>query len=268
MKIVAKSGLLDQHCINIRLACRELQDIDKEILSLLNIPKKWVRILRIKERPFEELKKEADEKGIPPATEEIIMLDVNRSLHVHSDYFPPGLLNSMLKVYACHNQELLYCQGMNYLAGYLYIRLRDVNQAYEIFEDLMKHRFAELFAKEFHVLKIKMYQFDRLLHIFLPDVAEHFKRQMISSECYIVSWVITLFSAAFQTARHSYLVDVLWDRFVVHGWREFFRFTIFLFNLYKVLAVLSQDELVEMTFDRALNFLSDLIKNPIFKSTY
>jgi hypothetical protein len=79
-----------------------------------------------------------------------------------------------------------------------------------------------------------MYQFDRLLHIFLPDVAEHFKRQFISSECYIVSWIITLFSATFQTARHSHLVDVLWDRFIVHGWREFFRFTIFLFTLFKV----------------------------------
>ena len=55
----------------------------------------------------------------------------------------------MLKVYACSNRELLYCQGMNYLAGYLYIRLRNVDQAYEIFEKLMNERFSELFAKEF-----------------------------------------------------------------------------------------------------------------------
>jgi|JI6StandDraft_1071083.scaffolds.fasta_scaffold08475_1 hypothetical protein len=77
------------------------------------------------------------------------MLDVNRSLHVHTEYLPQGLLNSMLKVYACSNRELLYCQGMNYLAGYLYIRLRNVDQAYEIFEKLMNERFSELFAKEF-----------------------------------------------------------------------------------------------------------------------
>lgn len=123
---------------------------------------------------------------------------------------------------------------MNYLAGYLYIRLRDANQAYEIFECLMNSHFSSIFAKEFLELKIKMYQFDRLLNIFLPEIAEHFKRQMISSECYIVSWIITLFSATFQTARHSYIVDVLWDRFILHGWREFFRFTIFLFSLLKV----------------------------------
>jgi hypothetical protein len=64
-----------------------------------------------------------------------------------------------------------------------------------------------------------MYQFDRLLHIFLPEVAEHFKRQMILSECYILSWAITLYSATFQTSKNSYIVDFLWDRFIVHGWK-------------------------------------------------
>lgn len=85
------------------------------------------------------------------------------------------------------------------------------------------------------MLKVKMYQFDRILNIFVWEVAQHFKNQMIMSECYIVSWMITLFSATLQITKHSYLVDTLWDRFIVHGWREFFRMTVLLFTILKVL---------------------------------
>ena len=38
---------------------------------------------------------------------------------------------------------------MNYIAGYLYIKTRDEQEAYRIFEYLMEIRFKELFAHEF-----------------------------------------------------------------------------------------------------------------------
>lgn len=98
----------------------------------------------------------------------------------------------------------------------------------------MRDKFGELFANEFELLKVKIFQFERLLKVFLPDIAEHFKRQLISADCYMVSWIITLYSATFQTAKQSYLVDFLWDQFIVYGWREFFKFTLFVFNLFKV----------------------------------
>mgnify|MGYP000955533203 CR=1 FL=1 len=44
----------------------------------------------------------------------------------------------------------------------------------------MKERFWEVFANEFEELKLKLYQFDRLLNIFIPDLADHFKRQIVS----------------------------------------------------------------------------------------
>jgi hypothetical protein len=35
----------------------------------------------------------------------------------------------------------------------------------------MEERFKELFANEFEVLKIKMYQFERLLAIYHPEIS-------------------------------------------------------------------------------------------------
>jgi hypothetical protein len=69
---------------------------------------------------------------------------------------------------------------MNYLAGYLYIKTMNEEATYRIFEYLMEVRFKEIFINEFEVLKVKMYQFERLLSIFHPEISDHFKRQSIS----------------------------------------------------------------------------------------
>jgi hypothetical protein len=75
-----------------------------------------------------------------------------------------------------------------------------------------------------------MYQFERLLSIFHPEISTHFKQQGILPECYIVSWIITLFASSYQYTMDSYLVDVLWERFIIWGWGEFFRFVLSYFN--------------------------------------
>jgi Rab-GTPase-TBC domain len=62
----------------------------------------------------------------------------------------------------------MHDKGMNYLAGYIYLKTLNPHNAYLIFEYLMEKRFKEIFVKEFEVLKIKMYQFERLLDIFHP----------------------------------------------------------------------------------------------------
>lgn len=79
-----------------------------------------------------------------------------------------------------------------------------------------------------------MYQFDRLLVLFHPEISEHFKRHSISPECYIVSWIITLFASSYQYTLKSYLIDQIWERFIIWGWPEFFRSLLWLFSLHKV----------------------------------
>jgi hypothetical protein len=50
--------------------------------------------------------------------EEVIMLDVHRSAHSMPDLDMQQLTN-ILKTYAYYNPEIEYCQGMNYVAGFL-----------------------------------------------------------------------------------------------------------------------------------------------------
>ena len=55
----------------------------------------------------------------------------------------------------------------------------------------------------------------------------------------------------------SYLIDVLWERFIIWGWTEFFKFVLWVFELYK-------EDLVELTYDKALHFLGELGRSELF----
>jgi hypothetical protein len=55
----------------------------------------------------------------------------------------------------------------------------------------------------------------------------------------------------------SYLVDVLWERFIIWGWREFFRFVLSYF--YSM-----QERLIELVYDKALHELGETGKSELF----
>ncbi len=81
----------------------------------------------------------------------------------------PVILTNILKTYAFFNPEIEYCQGMNFVAGFLYIVFRDEEKAFKALQDIVDvHDMAELFNTELPKLKLFFYQFDRLVSILLP----------------------------------------------------------------------------------------------------
>lgn len=69
-----------------------------------------------------------------------------------------------------------YCQGMNYLAGYILLKNNNHESSYGIFCEVMRNYFFGVFVNSFHGMKKKMYVFDRIFSIFHPDLSDHFKR--------------------------------------------------------------------------------------------
>ena len=96
-------------------------------------------------------------------------MDVQRSFHNLRHIVKPEILNNVLKTYAFFNPEIEYCQGMNFVAGFLFLVFRDEQLT---FKSLM--RVAEIFdmsllyKKELPMLKLFFYQLDRLIAIQLP----------------------------------------------------------------------------------------------------
>ena len=62
--------------------------------------------------------------------EEVIALDVQRSEH-QMPGVDPKVLADLLRTYAFFNPEIEYCQGMNYVAGFLLMVLKDEEVAFK-----------------------------------------------------------------------------------------------------------------------------------------
>lgn len=78
--------------------------------------------------------------------------------------------------YAVCNPELDYCQGMNFIAGFLYLFFKDEAIAFAVMRELIrKFNMTKLFNTELPMLKLNFYQLDRLISILLPDLHAHFK---------------------------------------------------------------------------------------------
>lgn len=58
----------------------------------------------------------------------------------------PKVLTDLLRAYALFNPEIEYCQGMNYVAGFLLMVLKDQEQAFKALTVIVsKFGMADLF---------------------------------------------------------------------------------------------------------------------------
>lgn len=114
----------------------------------------------------------------------------------------PENLNNILKAYAVANaQQLDYCQGMNFIAGFLFLAFgKDESLAFSVIKAVIaKYRMHELFNTELPMLKLHFYEMDRLIALGLPDLHAHFKEESINSSYYSSPYFITLFTSVLQT---------------------------------------------------------------------
>ncbi|KRX01411.1 Rab-GTPase-TBC domain [Pseudocohnilembus persalinus] len=189
--------------------------------------------------------------------EEIIDLDVLRSLHIHQEEISNETLQNLLKAFAYSNRGISYCQGMNYIAGYLYLIIKDETETYKQFHVIMNMYFQDLFTNQFERLKIMFYQLTRCLSIFLPKLSEHFKQENIEPDYYATGWFITIFTSVFQYTLESHVLQVVWDIFVIEGWKGFFKCVLWILKTH-------EQKLLEMKFDDLLHYLGEMIKTQFF----
>ncbi|EGR34789.1 rab-like gtpase activating protein, putative [Ichthyophthirius multifiliis] len=219
----------------------------------------WLKILKTDQvkTNYIELKNKIAMNQKHDSIEETINLDVNRSLHMHSDKINPNQLQSLLRVFAYYNADISYCQGMNYIAGFLYLNILDEAETYKAFETVMNSYFSLLLTDNFEYLKVVFYQIERLLSIFLPELEQHLKQQNVYSNYYATGWLITIFSCVFQYTKNSFLLCTIWDFFLCEGWKGFFKCLLWVLKFI-------QPKLMKMDFDELLHCMSELIKSDIF----
>ena len=84
------------------------------------------------------------------------------------------VLHGLLRLYAHFNPDVSYCQGMNFIMGFIYCLYQTEDITFKFFMKIMDDWLKKLFINDLINLKLIFYQYDRLIAIFLPDLAEHF----------------------------------------------------------------------------------------------
>ena len=107
-------------------------------------------------------------------------MDVCRSYQDRLDIHQP--LKNILKTYAFYNPEVSYCQGMNFIAGTLYLLFDDESLSFRCLIGLVKKFDMDpIFAIGLPKLRTMLYQLDQLIEIKLPQVQKFFKAEGISA---------------------------------------------------------------------------------------
>jgi hypothetical protein len=125
---------------------------------------------------------------------------------------------SVLKCIAFINPKVNYCQGMNYVASFLYQLTSDEELTFYLMLGMfIGTTFGEIFLEELVKLNSFFYIFDRLIFLYLPELHTYFKSNNIIVNYFCSPWFITLFTNShyFQQEEPSKIILKIWDDFLL-----------------------------------------------------
>ena len=267
------SKLLDNKCLlSLILLSKEWNKTFKERISKLLIrrnPDKyrfplWMNLIYDKGKAYQYY--DAKDKALQSNTKnnmylnEIIRVDVMRSFHKYPESYQTSIVN-ILRFYAAHNEKIEYCQGMNCIAGFLFIAFKDEIIAFNMMTILIyKYNLAGLYEKEMPLLHFCFYCLNRLMAIYLPRIHSHFFEERINASYFSPSWFITIFTYVLQYIDEPKIPDLLFtifDEFVTTGIRALFKFSLFILGHF-------EKKLITLKYEYLVQYLNEMAKADFF----
>lgn len=125
-------------------------------------------------------------------------------------------LAGILEAFACLFPQVGYCQGMNFVAGFILRNSPDGSSEDSFFmlvQMMAKYQANLLFCDGLPLLKLYTFQFRTLLERLFPEVHRHFVQENITPELYVTKWFLTVFTQPLPFS----VATRLWDLIVCDG---------------------------------------------------
>ncbi len=182
--------------------------------------------------------------------------DLMNSSFICEDLDPDGVesLRRILNAYALYDDQIGYCQGMNFIAATCLTFLPE-EESFWLLVAIMNddpYCMRELFTTDMAGSLETLFVADRLVKKLLPDLHQHLENEGINISMFATQWLMTIFSSSFDFD----LVSKVWDNFLVEGWKVVYRVFI------AILASCEQD-LLNLPFEHILTFLRDKLPSRI-----
>eukprot|EP01022_Parablepharisma_sp_SALTPOND_P020158 TRINITY_DN3590_c0_g1_i2.p1 TRINITY_DN3590_c0_g1~~TRINITY_DN3590_c0_g1_i2.p1 ORF type:complete len:978 (+),score=127.42 TRINITY_DN3590_c0_g1_i2:1000-3933(+) len=192
--------------------------------------------------------------------EEVIRLDVIRSFHVHPEATQLSIMN-ILRCYAVLNPEVEYCQGMNCIAGLLFLIYKDEPTAFTMMSTLIANfGLSNLFKQDVPLLRMYFYQMNRLLAVFLPKLHAHLFEEGINATYFCSPWFLTAFTYILQFSKSATIPPLLlsiFDGFLANGIKSLFKSSLFILEHF-------EEKLLGSKYESIVQFLSELPRTDFF----
>lgn len=186
---------------------------------------------------------------MPSNYEEKILKDVTRTMP-HLMFFRKKngagqrALFNVLKAYSVLDKELGYCQSMSFIVAILLLYMPEQDAFWVLCQLTKVYHIRGFFQKGLPLLRLSLYQLERLLELELPQLYHHFKDEGVNPVLYASEWFSTLFAYNFPLE----IVVRLWDVFLAEG-------NEFLFKVALAVLKLSHDELLPLPFEHVITHL-------------
>ena len=145
--------------------------------------------------------------------EDQIEKDIYRTFKEEKTNNEINKLKNILIAFTNLNNDLGYCQGMNFIAGFL-LKICNYNEidTFYLFCFVLE-KINGYFMQDFPLFNYNLYLFNNYFKIFFPKLEKHFKEIELPLELWIGKWIQTLFIISLpfeETCR-------IWDYLFIYG---------------------------------------------------
>jgi len=159
-----------------------------------------------------------------------------------------GALRRVLRAYSQYDNEVGYCQGMNFIVA-MFLTFLSEEESFWLLVVVMnedRYMLRALYGEDMSGTHEILYIADKLMKQFVPKLWKHLEAEGIHNSMYVTQWLLTLYTSSFPFD----LVSRVWDSFLVEGWKCIYRVMLGLLKH-------AEPTLLEMSFEQILMFLRD-----------
>ena len=153
-------------------------------------------------------------------------MDVNRTTFKDSSNQENNKkkLIDILNIIAYLIPDLNYCQGMSYIASFLFqlTKFKEEDTFYLMLAIMKNTEYKSIFDSDLKKLKNFFYSFDRLVAIYIPEVYQILQKHNLQVNYFCTSWFITLFTNSclhVDVENPPKILLKIWDGFFLKGWK-------------------------------------------------
>lgn len=157
----------------------------------------------------------------------------------------------VLNAYALYNTDAGYVSGLSFVAAFLLMQAEEVDVFWMLHSLLEseKYQMKDVWRQAMPGIRLRHFQFDRLLERFIPDVARHLQDNDVPCTLYCSRWFISLFSSTNVSTK---ILLRMWDIYLNEGNKAIFRFGLAIFITF-------QDALLQAEYGEIMSILRNRV---------